>query len=167
MISNLQFDFNIDKPNNTVVIVKQFSANLSLVWNAFTNQEMLDKWWAPKPWKSRTSVMNFHVNGYRFYAMVSPEGQEHWSIQEFLSITPPTNFKMLNAFADATGNPELPGSLWDVHFAEQGGITTLQISITNESAERFEKLLAMGFQGGFTMTLTNLESLLAEINFRY
>jgi uncharacterized protein YndB with AHSA1/START domain len=165
MIPNLQFDFNIDKPNNTVVIIKQFSANLALVWNAFTNQEILDKWWAPKPWVCKTSMMNFNEDGYRFYAMVSPEGQEHWSIQEFISITPHTNFKMLNSFADATGNPELPGSIWDLHFTAQDGITTLQITITNESAERFTKMLEMGFQGGFTMTLNSLDELLAEINY--
>ena len=54
--------------------------------------------------------MDFKVGGRRFYAMISPEGQEHWSIQKYTSISPKTNFKMFNAFADKNENPELPGS---------------------------------------------------------
>ena len=73
---------------------------LDLVWDAFTKQEILDQWWAPKPWLSKTKIMDFAVGGQRFYAMVSPEGQEHWSLQQYTSISPKTNFKYLNAFAD-------------------------------------------------------------------
>ena len=72
--------------------------------------------WAPKPWTSKTKFMDFKVGGRRFYAMVSPEGQEHWSIQKYTSISPKTNFKMFNAFADKDENPELPGSDWDYEF---------------------------------------------------
>jgi uncharacterized protein YndB with AHSA1/START domain len=104
--------------------------------------------------------MNFRVGGRRFYAMVSPEGHERWSIQEYTSISPKTNFKMHSAFSDKDENPELPGSTWDFNFSEQHGKTMVSITIRNESQERFEKMLEMGFKEGFTMTLTNLESLL-------
>ena len=83
MITNLLFDFTVDKASKTVYVTREFAANLSLVWDAFTKKEILDQWWAPKPWESRTKFMNFEVGGRRFYAMVSPEGQEHWAIQYF------------------------------------------------------------------------------------
>ena len=67
--------------------------------------------------------MNFEVGGKRFYAMVSPEGYERWLIQKYNSISPKTNFKMFNAFADKDENPELPGSDWDLNFSEQNGTT--------------------------------------------
>jgi len=95
--------------------------------------------------------------------MVSPEGQERWSIQEYTSIRPKTNFKMLNAFADKDENPELPGSEWDYNFSEQNGITKVNITIFNESFERMERLLE-GFKQGFTLTLKNLENLLAILS---
>lgn len=109
--------------------------------------------------------MNFEVGGKRFYAMVSPEGQERWSIQEYTSITPKTNFKMSNAFADKDENPELPGSEWDYNFSEQNGITKVSITIYNESFDRMEMLLE-GFKEGFTMTLNNLEKLLTSLSKR-
>jgi len=160
MKNNLLFDFTVDKAAKTVFITREFDAGLSLVWDAFTTQEMLDQWWAPKPWESKTKFMKFEVGGRRFYAMVGPEGQEHWSLQEFTSISPKTNFKFLNAFADKDANPDLPGSDWDLNFSEQNGITKLSITIYNESLARMEQMIAMGFQGGFTMTLDYLATTL-------
>ena len=163
MSANLLFDFIVDKPSKTVFVNKEFDADLDLVWDAFTKQEILDQWWAPKPWESRTKYMDFKVGGRRFYAMVGPEGQEHWSVQKYVSISPKTNFKMHNAFADKDENPSLPGSDWDLSFSEQNGITTVNIVIKNDSLERMEQMIEMGFQGGFTMTLTYLEQLLGNI----
>ncbi|MCB0517537.1 MAG: SRPBCC domain-containing protein [Lewinellaceae bacterium] len=164
MTSDLLFDFTVDKTAKTVFITREFDAGLSLVWDAFTKAELLDQWVAPKPWTSKTKYMNFVVGGRRFYAMVSPEGLERWSIQEYTSITPKTNFKMHNAFADKDENPELPGSDWDYHFSEQNGITKVRITIFNESLARMEKMIEMGFKEGFKMTIENLENLLATIS---
>ena len=161
---DLLFDFIVDKTTKTVVIIREFAAELSLVWDAFTKAELMDQWVAPKPWLSKTKYMNFKVGGRRFYAMVSPEGQERWSIQEYTSITPKTNFKMYNSFADKDENPELPGSEWDHTFSEQNGKTTVRITIYNESLARMEKMIEMGFTEGFKMSMNNLENLLATLS---
>ena len=166
MNNNLLFDFTVDKAAKTVFITREFDAELSLVWDAFTKAEILDQWVAPKPWISKTKYMNFKVGGRRFYAMVSPEGQERWAIQKYTSITPKTNFKMHNAFADKDENPELPGSDWDYNFSEQNGITKVSIIIYNESLARMEKMIEMGFKEGFKMTIDNLENLLASLSKR-
>jgi uncharacterized protein YndB with AHSA1/START domain len=163
-MNNLLFDFTVEKATRTALIKREFDAELSLVWDAFTKPEILDQWWAPKPWASKTKAMNFEVGGRRFYAMVSPEGQEHWSIQQYTSISAKTNFKFLNAFADENENPQLPGSEWDLSFSEQNGITKLSVSIYNESLERMEKMIEMGFKEGFTMTMKTLEELLATLS---
>lgn len=159
-MNNLLFEFTVDKTSNTVFVNREFAAELSLVWDAFTKQEILDQWWAPKPYTSKTKSMNFEVGGQRFYAMISPEGQEHYAIQKYTSITPKTNFKYLNAFADKDENPALPGSDWDLNFSEQNGVTKVSITIFNDSLERMEQMIEMGFKEGFTMTLNELDNLL-------
>jgi len=164
MKNDLLFDFTVDKSKKTVFITREFAAELSLVWDAFTKKEILDQWWAPKPYASKTKFMNFEVGGRRFYAMVSPEGQERWVIQKYTSISPKTNFKFFNAFADENENPELPGSEWDHTFSEQNGTTKVSVSIYNESLERMEKQIEMGFKEGFTMTLNYLDELLATLS---
>lgn len=162
MKNNVLFDFIVDKATKTVTLNREFAAELALVWDAYTKPELLDQWWAPKPWQSKTKVMDFRVGGRRFYAMVSPEGQERWSIQKYTSISPRTNFKFFNAFANKDENPELPGSDWDLSFSEQSGTTKVSISIYNESLERLEKMIELGFREGTMMTMKNLEDLLTK-----
>jgi len=164
MKNDLLFDFTVDKAAKMVFITREFDADLSLVWDAFTKAEILDQWVAPKPWISKTKFMDFKVGGRRFYAMVSPEGQERWLIQKYTSISPKTNFKMFNAFADEDENPELPGSDWDYTFSEEDGKTKVSITIYNESLARMEKLIETGFTEGFKMSMNNLENLLATLS---
>jgi uncharacterized protein YndB with AHSA1/START domain len=164
MMNNLLFEFTVDKAAKTVHITREFDAEQSLVWDAFTKAEILDQWVAPKPWSSKTKYQDFKVGGKRFYAMVSPEGLERWAIQEYTSISPKTNFKMFNAFADENENPQLPGSDWDHTFNEQDGKTTVHIRIYNESLERMEKMIEMGFTEGYKAAMKNLEDLLASLS---
>jgi uncharacterized protein YndB with AHSA1/START domain len=164
MKTTLLFDFTVDKATKKVFINREFDAGLSLVWDAFTKPEILDQWWAPKPFASKTKAMNFEVGGRRFYAMVNTEGQERWSVQKYTSITPKTNFKMYNAFADKDENLELPGSEWDFNFSEQNGTTTVSITIYNESLARLEKMIEMGFKEGYASQMKNLDELFARLS---
>ncbi len=164
MNNHLLFDFTVDKAAKTVFITREFDADLSLVWDAFTKAELLDQWVAPKPFISKTKFQDFKVGGRRFYAMVSPEGYERWAIQEYTSINPKTSFKLFNVFSDKDENPELPGSDWDYTFNEQNGITKVNIAIYNESLARLEKMIEMGFTEGFKMSMDNLENLLATLS---
>ena len=157
-------EFIVNKETKTVSITEEFDATRDIVWDAYTKPELLDQWWAPKPMASRTKAMEFREGGRRFYAMVSPEGVERWAVQKYTSITPKSNFKIFNAFADENENLELPGSDWDLSFSEQDGTTTVSISIYNESLERLERMIAGGFGEGTKMQLQNLEELLARLS---
>lgn len=157
-------EFIVDKQTKTVSITKEFAAERDLVWDAYTKPELLDQWWAPKPFTSKTKAMEFTEGGRRFYAMVSPDGGERWAVQRYTSISPKTNFKFFNAFADENENLQLPGSDWDLNFSEENGTTTVRISIYNESLERLERMVATGFREGTIAQLENLEELLATFS---
>jgi uncharacterized protein YndB with AHSA1/START domain len=163
MTNELLFDFTVDKAKKTVYITREFEAELSLVWDAFTKKELLDQWVAPKPLTAKTKYQDFKVRWQKILCYGNPEGQERWAVQEYTSITPKTNFKMYNAFADKDENLELPGSEWDHTFSEQDEKTKVSITIYNESFERLERLLD-GFTQGMKMSLGNLENLLATLS---
>jgi uncharacterized protein YndB with AHSA1/START domain len=167
MKTSLLFDFTVDKSTNTVFIYREFAADLALVWNAFTKPEILDQWWAPKPWVSRTKYMNFEVGGRRFYAMVGPEGQEHWSIQDFTAISLLTNFKFVSSFTDKDEivNNDFSSSAWNLDFSGYEGVTKVDITIKHKTLAQLEQHIQMGFKEGFTKTLNELEQLL-ESNMR-
>lgn len=164
MKSNLLMNFTVDKENNIVNVKREFDASLSNVWSAWTEPEILDQWWAPAPWKSRTKSMEFKEGGRRLYAMVGPEGEEHWAIADFTSINPKTNFKYLDAFSDSEGNlnPDFPRSDWNVTFSEQGDSTIVDIAIKHDKLSDLEKIIEMGFKEGFTIALEGLDDIFAK-----
>ena len=165
MKNNLLFDFTVDKTNNEILINRAFAAELSMVWDAFTKQEILDQWWAPQPMLSKTISMDFKVGGRRFYAMVNSEGVEHYSVQKFTLITPKTNLKWLSSFTDKSEqiNSEFPTSEWELHFSEDNGTTKVAITIKHKALSDIEMHIKMGFKEGFTMTLNELDTLLSTL----
>ncbi len=162
MNKNLTFDFSVNKETSTVHVKKEFAAGLDLVWDAYTKAELLDQWWAPKPWKSNTKSMEFEEGGRRLYAMIGPEGEEHWALTGFTSISPKTNFKYLDAFCDNEGNisDEMPRSDWEFNFTDKGNYTLVDITIKHNTAADLETIIAMGFKEGFTSALNGLDELL-------
>lgn len=164
MKSNLLMNFTVDKENSTVNVKREFDASLSNVWSAWTEQEILDQWWAPAPWKSRTKSMDFKVGGRRLYSMVGPEGEEHWALADFTSISPKTNFKWLDAFCDSEGNinTDFPRSDWNVSFSENGDSTFVDIAIKHDKLSDLEQTIQMGFKEGFTIAMEGLDVIFAE-----
>ncbi|MBJ2125424.1 SRPBCC domain-containing protein [Flavobacterium sp. IB48] len=164
MKTDLLMNFSVDKENKTVNVKREFDAPLSNVWSAWTEPEILDLWWAPAPFVSKTKTMEFKEGGKRLYAMVGPDGTERWSYFEYSSISPKTNFKHSATFSDAEGNPnsEFASSYWDITFSEQNGSTIVDIVIRRDSFEELQKIIEMGFREGFTSAMQGLDKILAE-----
>lgn len=161
-MKGLLFNFIVDKSNKAVNVEREFKASQDKVWSAWTEAEFLDRWWAPRPWQSRTKSMEFKVGGRRLYAMVGPEGEEHWSLADYKSITPKDEFKFLDAFCDAEGNinTDFARSDWTVSFKSKNDITTVLVNIKHQNLEDLQKIIEMGFKEGFTMTLDYLDEIL-------
>ena len=162
MKNSLLFDFSVDKAAKKVFITREFDADLSLVWDAFTKAEILDQWGAPEPWTTQTISMDFKVGGRRFYKMISPEGQEYFSVQDFTSISPKTNFKFISGSSDKDENinPEFYGAENNLDFSEANGVTTFRMAIKYKDLATLEMMANDRFREGFTMTLNILEELL-------
>lgn len=162
MKTNLQFDFVINKENNTVNVKREFAANLQLVWDSWTKPEILDLWWAPKPYKTETKSMDFKEGGSWIYGMVAPDGMIHWCRNDYKKITPQESFSGLDAFCDENGeiNTEFPRTIWNNTFSENGNTTIVNIVAQYESLADLKQIIAMGFQEGFTMALGNLDEYL-------
>jgi len=166
MTNNLFFDLSVDKTTNTIFITREFNAGLSLVWEAFTKPEILDQWGTPEPWTTQTISMDFKVGGRRFFKMISPEGQEYFSVQDFTSISPETNFKYISGSSDKDGNvnPEFYGAENNLDFSEAAGVTTFRMTIKYKDPATLEMMANDRFREGFTMTLNILEKLLATLS---
>lgn len=159
-----QTNFQVNEQNNTIVVQRSFAANRSKVWQAWTTLEILEKWWAPKPWTTETKVFDFSEGGQWLYAMVSPEGQKHWSLVKYQDIEPESHYVAKDAFSDETGkiSENMPQSSWDCVFSDNGETAAVVVTITFSSAEALRKTVEMGFKEGLTMTLSSLDDVLKQ-----
>ena len=157
--------FTVDKENLAVKVERSFAAPLDLVWSAWTEAELLDQWWGPKPYHVETKTMDFTQGGRWLYAMVGPEGQRHWALREFTEINPRKNFTYRSVFCDEDGkvNPATTSSTWVNSFVERDGVTLVTNDIRCQSVEHLEAQIKMGFKEGYTAGLDQLQELLARL----
>lgn len=165
MNSNLLFDFSVNKENNTIHVKREFNAHLELVWQAWTTAEWLDQWWAPKPYRNKTKSLEFKQGGTWLYAMISPENETHWCRFDYQDIDTNKSYSGLDAFCDENGNlnTEFSRMFWQYNFSEKSDRTMVDITITVDTFETLEKIIAMGFKEGFTMGLEQLDELLTSL----
>ncbi|RYU91296.1 SRPBCC domain-containing protein [Mucilaginibacter terrigena] len=155
--------FTKDIANKKLNVVRSFNAGLTQVWQAWTNAEILDQWWAPRPYKAITKSMDFTVGGQWLYSMKGPEGDEHFCRVDYKSIDPQKSISAASMFCDENGNvnPNFPVMCWKQDFSEANGVATVNVEITFDKIEDMETIIKMGFEGGFNMGLNNLDEYLA------
>jgi uncharacterized protein YndB with AHSA1/START domain len=163
---NLQFDFLVNKEENTITIKREFAGKRQLVWDCYTKSELLDRWFAPKPLTTKTKFMDFREGGHWHYAMVEPTGQEYWGRMDYQTIQPIDSYTSLDGFCDDTGalNPELPRSQWQVSFTDMASHTLVETVVSYASAEALQQVINMGLKEGLTSTLERLDELLLILN---
>jgi uncharacterized protein YndB with AHSA1/START domain len=166
MKPNLKFDFLVDKKNNTLTVKREFAATRQLVWDCYTKSELLEQWFAPKPFRAKTKTMDFREGGHWLYAMVDPQGTEHWGRMDYIKIQPIEKYAGLDGFCDSNGvlNPKLPRANWDVTFHDRGKNSMVETIVTYKSLTDLETVIQMGMKEGLTLTLESLDDLLQTLN---
>lgn len=166
MKTEASLDFSVNKTDNSIHIKREFNAHLQQVWQAWTDPELLDKWWAPKPYHIETKSLKFEVGGRWLYAMISPKNERDWCKADYKTIEQLKSISWLDAFCDEEGNETSgkPRSFWTNVFSEQNGVTTVNVTLKHESQADLEMMIQMGFKEGFLMALGNLDEVLSTLN---
>lgn len=161
----MKSEINKNLDDFSLEVKRVFAAPLNLVWRAWTEANLLDQWWAPRPWRCETSFMDFRPGGRWDYTMVGPEGERHAAVQLFDQIEVEEFYLGKDAFADEAGNilENLPVATWKNTFmpTEHG---TLVITWAHyPSREALETVLNMGMEQGLQMAQNNLDELLDKM----
>jgi len=156
--------YSKDASNKKLKVEREFDAPIEQVWKAWTQPELLDQWWAPKPWKANTKSMDFREGGRWFYYMEGPDGTRHYCKVDYKTIVPNQSFSGFDGFCDEHGetNTELPGMGWKCVFTAVDATTRVEVEVTFASEEDLNKIVEMGFKEGFAAAHANLDELLAK-----
>ena len=90
-----------------LVIERVFDAPRELVWKAWTEPDLVMRWWGPKGFTAPAAEIDFRVGGKILFAMQSAdfnEGRPIWSTGVYREIIPYERIVMTDSFADADGN---------------------------------------------------------------
>jgi len=159
------FVFEPDLTAKKIYISCEFSAPIEKVWRAFTEPDLIEKWIAPRPWTAETKIMDFSVGGIWLYAMVSPEGQKHWTYAEFTAIENGSAISSTNMFSDEDGNTvaDAPKSYTVTKFSSiESNKTKVDVVKTFTNEATVKMFVEMGFKEGTIMGYNQLDQLLAS-----
>ncbi len=155
-------------------IARAFDAPLALVWEVYSQEKHLAKWWGPKGFTWVSGTMDFRPGGRFHYCMRSPDGHEMWGKAVYREIAPPERLVYLTSFSDKDGNlTRHPLSatwpremLTTFTFTEVQGRTTFTVTWLpyNSSAEETRTFDAArcGMSQGWTGSLDQLTEYLAN-----
>lgn len=161
-MNNLLFDFVVNKENNTLTLRREFEAERQLVWDCYTNQELLNQWFAPKPFTTKTKSMEFRNGGHWHYAMIDPDGNHYWGWTEYHNIKSIDYYETLDAFCNEAGevNTDLPSAKWEITFTNKGEYTLVESIVNYNSLNDLETIVNMGMEEGMFSALEKLDELI-------
>ena len=154
---------------------RTFDAPLKLVWDVYTTERHLAKWWGPKGFDWVSGKLDFRPGGFFHYCMRSPTGDEMWGRFDYREIVPMKEIVFTNGFSNPAGEivrapfaANFPLRVLNgVKFSESGGKTTLDMRGTPFEApdgdKEFFRSMFPSMQQGFTGTLNQLEEYLAGL----
>jgi len=151
-----------DLPGKKIVVTREFNAPVEKIWRAFSQREILDKWWAPKPWTIETKTLDFRPGGIWHFCMFGTNGERYWWRADYLAIDPLRCVTTTGGPSDENGN--LTGSLPKMQrlteFAATPTGTVVSITVQFENEADLKAMAESGMLAGTTAVFDNLEELL-------
>ncbi|MGH7204487.1 MAG: SRPBCC domain-containing protein, partial [Candidatus Levyibacteriota bacterium] len=113
-----------------IEIVRVFNAPREMVWKAWTEPEMIKKWWGPEGFSAPSIKVDLRVGGKYIFAMHGPTGSEWdkdmYSAGVYKEIVPHEKLVATDYFSDEEGNKMIPAKQgMDVDFPEEMTVTVL------------------------------------------
>lgn len=154
-----------DLSSKKIIITRDFDAPLAKVWRAFSEREILDKWWAPKPWTIETKSLDFRPGGVWHFSMFGPDGVRHYWRVDYIAIEPQRSITTTGGAADEhanlTGGTPPMGRVTE--FAATATGTQVRITVNFQSEADFKTMAASGMLEGTSAMFNTLEELLPSL----
>jgi uncharacterized protein YndB with AHSA1/START domain len=139
-----------------VVMTRVFDAPRQLVWDAFTQPELLKKWFGPRGWSLSVCEVDLRVGGGFRFVMRGPDGQEMGMRGVYRELSSPDRSVHIESFDDYPGESTVTAV-----FTEKNGKTTLTATVEYPSREVRDIVISTGMEHGAAESYDKLADLLA------
>ena len=149
-----------------VKVTRSFRAARPLVYRAFTEPALVQRWLlGPPGWSMPVCEMDVRVGGrYRWRWRSDKDASEFGFTGTFREVQPPSKLVHSEAFDPGSVGGEYPGSeaLVTVTFTESGDLTTMTSLIDFGSKEARDAAIATGMTDGMEQSYQLLDELLTQ-----
>jgi uncharacterized protein YndB with AHSA1/START domain len=144
-----------------ILVVREFDAPRELVYRAYTEPELVKRWWPGKRGEMTTAEIDLRVGGAWRYVMIAEGGFEVAFHGEFREIVP--NERLVNTEVYEGAPPGTGPALVTGELAEDAGRTRLQMLMELEDRETRDAIIESGMEGGLQEGLDLLEQIAVEL----
>jgi uncharacterized protein YndB with AHSA1/START domain len=94
-----------------LVVTRDFDAPVERVWRAWTESELVMRWWGPQGFTSPLARMDVREGGTSLVCMRSPEGQDLYNTWAYTRIVPLQRIEFVQSFSDRDGQKVEPAQI--------------------------------------------------------
>ncbi len=144
-------------------LVRMIDVPPEKVFRAWTEPELLMRWFTPKPWTVSSAELDVRPGGSNVIVMRSPEGQEFSNRGVYLDVIRNERLVLTDAYTEAWKPSDKPFMTAIITFENQGGKTkyTARVLHWNEADRKTHE--EMGFHEGWGKATDQLAELVATL----
>ncbi len=142
-----------------LVLTRHINAPRERVYRAWTDPEMIVKWFTPAPWKTTSAKMDVRAGGSSLVVMQGPDGQEVPYPGVYLEVIPNEKLVFTNAYTSAWEPSDKPFMTGILTFEEEDGGTRYTARVRHWTLEDLKAHEAMGFHQGWAIATEQLAAL--------
>lgn len=144
-------------------LVRMIDVPPEKVFRAWTEPELLMRWFTPKPWTVSSAELDVRPGGSNVVVMRSPEGQEFPNRGVYLDVVRNERLVLTDAYTEAWKPSDKPFMTAIITFENQGGKTkyTARVLHWNEADRKTHE--EMGFHEGWGKATDQLAELVATL----
>ena len=146
--------------DSDLVFERTFDAPRELVWKAFTDPDLIPRWWGPNGTTTKVVEMDVRPGGAWRYLSSAPDRDDQAFYGTYLELTPPEGFRWTFLF-DVEGMGSMGGPE-TFTFEDVDGATKVTSVGHMGSPEAIEGALGSGMVDGAIQTWDRLDALLTE-----
>jgi len=143
-----------------ILITREFDAPRELVWRAWTEPELIKRWWAGQRGQVKAVDVDLQVGGEWRYVMTANEGFEVAFHGEYREIVPHERLVNTEVFEDPEGMWRKDPDFYAVNtisFTESDGRTTMTNLVEHTRKEHRDMHIESGMEGGMQEAMDALE----------
>jgi uncharacterized protein YndB with AHSA1/START domain len=136
-------------------LTRIFKAPRELVYRAFSDPEILKRWFGPRGWSLVTCNVDARVGGRFRFKLRAPDGRELGMHGTYRELSPPERSVHTEGFDEFPGESTVTST-----FTERNGETTLLATIRYASKEIRDAVIRSGMEHGAAESYDKLAELL-------